>query len=135
MEIGEKLQHLRLENDIFQKEVASYLKVSIATISNYEQGIHRPDLETLCQLADFFHVTTDYLLDRTPCKHDSDALNTTLVKDFTIADMIDTTLSLSTEGQGDLVKYLKLLHYYNINESINTSKTNSKHKSKARKKE
>ena len=31
---------------------------------NYETGGHRPDYETLVKLADYFDVTTDYLLGR-----------------------------------------------------------------------
>lgn len=66
MELAEKLTLLRENREIYQKELASYLKVSVATISNYEKGIHEPDLVTLCKLADFYDVSTDYLLGRTP---------------------------------------------------------------------
>ena len=40
------------------------LSVSTGTISNYENGVHYPDLEKLVQLADYFQVSTDYLLGR-----------------------------------------------------------------------
>ncbi len=62
MTLGERLKALREDHDIYQKEVAAYLHVSIGTISNYEQDIHKPDVDTLCRLAEFFGVTTDYLL-------------------------------------------------------------------------
>lgn len=62
MTLGERLKALREDQDIYQKEVAAYLHVSIGTISNYEQDIHKPDVDTLCRLAEFFGVTTDYLL-------------------------------------------------------------------------
>ncbi len=64
--LGERLLLLRENKEIYQKEVAAYLKVSIGTISNYEKGVHDPDLKTLCKLADFYDVSTDYLLGRTP---------------------------------------------------------------------
>lgn len=63
---AERLEELRTANGIYQKELAIYLNVSIGTISNYENGIHQPDLNALCQLADYFGVSTDYLLGRTP---------------------------------------------------------------------
>lgn len=63
--LAEILTSLRQERGIYQKEIAVYLKVSVGTISNYEKGIHQPDLDTLCRLADFFGVSTDYLLGRT----------------------------------------------------------------------
>jgi len=62
MEFGEIICALRAEKGIYQKELADYLKVSIGTISNYEQGIHNPDFNTLCGIADFYEVSLDYLL-------------------------------------------------------------------------
>ncbi|MCM1044033.1 MAG: helix-turn-helix domain-containing protein [Candidatus Gastranaerophilales bacterium] len=65
MVLGEKLALLREKKEIYQKELATYLEVSIGTVSNYEKGIHEPDLETLCKISDYYGVTTDYLLGRT----------------------------------------------------------------------
>ena len=47
-----------------QAELGEILHVSTGTISNYEKGVHLPDLEKLGALADLFSVTTDYLLGR-----------------------------------------------------------------------
>lgn len=69
MNFGEKLFKLRTERGIYQKELAEYLEVSIGTISNYENGVHYPDLATLCKFAEYFHVSTDYLLDLTEKLH------------------------------------------------------------------
>ncbi|GFH96061.1 HTH-type transcriptional regulator Xre [Lachnospiraceae bacterium] len=65
MNFGEKLYRLRVERGIYQKQLAAYLHVSVGTISNYENGIHSPDLKTLSKLASYFRVSADYLLDRT----------------------------------------------------------------------
>ena len=59
---GEILASLREERGIYQKELAAILKVSVGTISNYENNIHFPDQEALIQLAEYFDVTIDYLL-------------------------------------------------------------------------
>ena len=64
MSLGEKLAFLRQERGYAQKEIAPFLNLSISTISNYENGVHSPDLATLCRFADFYGVTTDYLLGR-----------------------------------------------------------------------
>ena len=72
---GEILASLREERGIYQKELAAILKVSVGTISNYENNIHFPDQEALIQLADFFGVTTDYLLGRTPYRYSLETLN------------------------------------------------------------
>lgn len=64
MAIADKLVLLRKRKRIYQKELAAYLKISIGAVSNYEKGVHEPDLKTLCNLADFYGVSTDYLLER-----------------------------------------------------------------------
>ena len=42
-----------------------HLGVSVQAVSQYRLGVSRPTLENLCKIADFYHVTTDYLLGRT----------------------------------------------------------------------
>ena len=54
-----KIRHLR---EIKQSELAKMLKVSQATLSNWERGVHEPDSETIVEIARIFNVTTDYLL-------------------------------------------------------------------------
>ncbi len=109
MTIGEILAELRTERGIYQKELAIYLNVSIGTISNYEKGIHYPDLETLGKLADFFGVTTDYLLNRTGYRYTPADLERRLTKDYTAADLLNTTLELPQKDRSLLVEYAQLL--------------------------
>lgn len=61
---GELMAELRQDRGLTQKELGKILSVSTGTISNYENGVHYPDLEKLVQLADYFQVSTDYLLGR-----------------------------------------------------------------------
>lgn len=61
---GELLAELRRDKKMTQAELGEILHVSTGTVSNYEKGVHLPDLEKLTALADFFSVTTDYLLGR-----------------------------------------------------------------------
>lgn len=42
--------------------------ISFSTYQNYETGKRLPTAEILMQLADFYNVSTDYLLGRTPVK-------------------------------------------------------------------
>ena len=44
------------------------LGVSAQAINQYKMGTSRPSLENLCKIADFYGVTTDYLLGRTGTK-------------------------------------------------------------------
>ena len=41
------------------------LNIAQNTLSQYETGIREPDLSTLKNLADYFNVSVDYLLERT----------------------------------------------------------------------
>ena len=117
MDIGHTLAKLRNDKGIFQKELAAQLKLSIGTISNYEKGIHSPDLVTLCKLADYFGVTTDYLLGRTSYPYNPEKLNHELVTNYTVADMINTSLELSPKDIHSMIDYLDLLKLRSLTES------------------
>lgn len=59
-----KLAELRKERNMSQKEFSKIFNVAQNTISQWEQGKRNMDTEILLKLADFFQVTTDYLLGR-----------------------------------------------------------------------
>jgi len=63
--LGKRLRELRRARDLRQQDVAESLKLTASAIGMYERGRRDPDSETLQQLADFFGVSTDYLLGRT----------------------------------------------------------------------
>lgn len=111
MNFAQILTDLREEKGVYQKELAAYLNVSIATISNYENGVHHPDLFTLCQIAEYFDVTTDYLLGRSSYVFDPNTLTRPLTKDYTVADFLDTTLSLSHRDMVSLLEYVDYLKH------------------------
>lgn len=60
---GRKLKSLRENKGLLQKELADKLKISASTIGMYEQNRREPDNETLKKIAEYFKVSTDYLLD------------------------------------------------------------------------
>lgn len=109
MNFGERLYQLRTERGIYQKQLAEYLQVSIGTISNYENNIHFPDLETLCKFAEYFHVTTDYLLDLTDNVLSVDCLNIELADGYTIGTVLNTIAALPRPSRRKMVKYLTML--------------------------
>ena len=113
MEFGGFLAKLRREKGFYQKEVAAYLNVTVATISNYEKGVHLPDLVTLVKLADFYDVSTDYLLQRTKYKASIRTLNKRLSADYTISDLMNTTLELDRRNTNALLDYYELLKLRN----------------------
>ena len=56
---------LRKERGISQKQAAADLGVSQALLSHYEKGIRECGLDFLVRAADYYEVSTDYLLGRT----------------------------------------------------------------------
>lgn len=57
---------LRKERGISQKQAASELNISQALLSHYEKGIRECGLDFVVRTADFYHVSCDYLLGRSP---------------------------------------------------------------------
>lgn len=109
MTTGAILARLRQEKGIGQKELASYLQVSVGTVSNYENNVHSPDLATLCLLADFFGVTTDYLLGRTAYRGSPQILNRRLSDEYTVTDIINTVLTFDSRTVNYLMEYVSFL--------------------------
>ncbi len=62
-EIGSKIRYFRELRKLSQKELASIIGVSNSRISNWEQGINRPDADTLVMLCKALNVSADELLD------------------------------------------------------------------------
>ena len=65
MILNQRLKSLRLEKQVTQKDIANAIGVAIRNIQCFEYGTARPKLENVIKLADFFNVSTDYLLGRT----------------------------------------------------------------------
>lgn len=61
---GNNLSLLRKEKNMEQKTLAKVLGVSQQTISRWENNVVEPDIKSLIKIADYFDVTTDYLLGR-----------------------------------------------------------------------
>ena len=109
-EPGTRLANLRTEKGLTQKKLASLLNMSGGTISNYENGVHSPDPNTLCRLADFYCVTTDYLLGRTNYRYPPDVLKEYVTTDFTIQNMVNIILSWDPASRNALIKYVNYLN-------------------------
>lgn len=62
MKFGDRLRALIEEQNITQKELSNIINIAPSTVSSYVQNNREPDFETLEMFADFFKVSTDYLL-------------------------------------------------------------------------
>lgn len=61
---GDVMKNLRISYNFNQIQLAQKLNVSKQTISNWEHNNILPSIEMLIKIADFFSVSTDFLLER-----------------------------------------------------------------------
>lgn len=59
---GGVLRNLRRSRNLTQEELGSHIGLSKAVISKYENGLGYPNYDILIKFANFFDVSTDYLL-------------------------------------------------------------------------
>ena len=57
-----RIRDLREDHDLKQREVAEYLNCSQRVYSNYELGQRDIPTEVLIRLAEYYHVSVDYIL-------------------------------------------------------------------------
>jgi transcriptional regulator with XRE-family HTH domain len=59
---GQRLKELRKEKKLTAKQFGEKFNLAESTISGYETGARKPDIELVRSFANFFEVTSDYLL-------------------------------------------------------------------------
>ena len=62
--LSTKIKELRLGHGLNQVELGKKLSVTKQTISNWENDNIQPSIDMLVKIADYFSVSTDYLLER-----------------------------------------------------------------------
>ena len=60
--IGEKISHLRKEQNYTQEQLAEILSVSRQAVSKWESNLSFPETEKLVDMSKVFHCSIDYLL-------------------------------------------------------------------------
>ena len=59
-----RIRDLREDNDNTQKEIANLLNMQLTVYQRYERGERELPLWAAIKLADYYHVTLDYLVGR-----------------------------------------------------------------------
>lgn len=62
--LSDKIRTIRLAKGISQVDLGKAIGVSKQSVSNWENDNIQPSIDMLVQIADYFGVSTDYLLDR-----------------------------------------------------------------------
>ncbi|EOY7170439.1 helix-turn-helix domain-containing protein [Clostridioides difficile] len=107
--ISEKLKYLRDLKKLTQKEVANSIGVTTSAYGFYEQGKRTPSPELIVKLAEYFNVTTDYLLGHTKTSYSVNAnipeVPSIICEDNSNYDIIDEEKDI--ESLEDMNKLLK----------------------------
>ena len=61
----QRIQDLRIDSDLSQKQLGEVLHISQRSYSHYETGSRGIPVEMLIRLADYYDTTIDYLVGRT----------------------------------------------------------------------
>ena len=109
--IVDRFRELRTSRKISQKDLARALKVSQQTVASWECGRTEPSNEFLKSIADYFNVSTDYLLGRESSGCSLSSPQKTLLGVFD---------SLSGEGQNLMIAVLGSLKVSHPKKSAET---------------
>ena len=60
--IADKIKQLLVSNNMTQADLAKNLNITRSSVNAWEMGISSPSTAYLVELAELFHVSTDYLL-------------------------------------------------------------------------
>ena len=105
----EILYALRESHQLTQVDLAKLLGVVQQTYSNYEKGHTAVPVEYLLQLAEFYNVSTDYLLGRISFQQPLPEVNNIFAQKQTLGQIITLLLTLIPERRSMLVDYLYYL--------------------------
>lgn len=95
--ISEKIRLLREQNNITQSALARELGVTRSAVNAWEMGISVPSTFLIVEIANFFHISTDYLLGI----HQTSSLDVSGLNDkeiMLIRNLIEYFKSLKTES-------------------------------------
>lgn len=101
------LKELRQQHNVTAKAVAEAVGILPDTYRSYETGRREPNLKTLVLIADYFHVSTDYLLGRAP---QLDPMKLLIAQGDTSPEaLVKQFASLPEEGQALMLAVVRAL--------------------------
>ncbi|KJS67140.1 MAG: hypothetical protein JL50_08915 [Peptococcaceae bacterium BICA1-7] len=111
MNLAKRLKELRESKNLSQRQLAKLLNVAPSTLAMYEVDKREPDFDTLKKIANFFSVTTDYLLGITDTPSRSTTPKTQSVEEQIMAilgmynDLTQEEKKILAEDMADYFEY------------------------------
>ncbi|MDI7814996.1 helix-turn-helix domain-containing protein [Clostridioides sp. GD02377] len=101
MDFGDRIKQLRENMNLSREELSNKINISYSALSKYETNNRFPDKVTLNKIADFFDVSTDYLLGRNK--------NISNEKDDEVKELVDIIYKLDKDDRNAVLKILDSL--------------------------
>ena len=116
MSIGSKITELRNSKGLTRVQLASELEVPMTTLRNYETDDREPGHKFLVKVANYFGVSTDYILEneKPPASEDAEDLismeeSNRLFDSLVQAGLIDDSIEFSADDRAFLSHVVGLL--------------------------
>ncbi|MBQ7977473.1 MAG: helix-turn-helix transcriptional regulator [Clostridia bacterium] len=90
-----------LRGNVTQEKIANDLNISQKVYSNYETGFSEPNLKKLIEIADYFHVSLDYL-----CEHITEHQFQIGHLDEQSKEIMSLIQPLDKEGKAKVIGYI-----------------------------
>lgn len=108
--IAKTLINLRELNFLTQTDIAKSLHLSSSTISHYEKGVTIPPTEVVYRLAEFYDVTTDYILGKSASRTNLNKTYTIKLTDkMTVGDAVEIMIKMNDAEREHLAYLLEII--------------------------
>lgn len=113
MKFGDRLENLLEERNLSQKQFSTELHIATSTLNGYLRRNREPDFHTLIKIANYFQVSTDYLLGVTNLRCPAATIHEYTPEE---GDLIGTYRSLGPQEQSYLVKQAHMYAHQDLDE-------------------
>lgn len=103
-----RIKELRKEKGISQEELANAINVKNYTIGNWERDRAEPSIEAIMQMADYFEVSTDYILGRS---NEIGLVQTNANLEQDEVQLLDLYRQMNFQDKNQLIGFAKALVY------------------------
>lgn len=102
------IRGVREDRDLKQHEIAQVIGTTQQHYSRYENGENEVPIRVLIALADYYNISTDYLLGRTSCREGVDGLNKSITPEYSAGKLLSEILALDSRAKEVIVEYVDL---------------------------
>ena len=110
-DIANRIKNLRKEKHLKQWQIAGYLDISQQSYSYYEQNKRELPVRHIIKIAEFYNVSTDYILGIAPRRAGNFDLDSYYLQDFTMKDVVADLSSLNPNNRQELLRFLYYLNH------------------------